>query len=300
MRIFLTGKTGQLGWELHRQLERNYEVFAVGREDIDFLDSNYLAAIIRQLPKFDLIINAAAYTDVDRAEREPFIVEAVNAEAAAILAAEADFRGIPMIHFSTNYVFDGRRWSYPYRENAPPHPTTVYGWSKHEGEVRIRSLLEKHLIFRLSGLYGIRRHNFFTTMLARNGMAPRVANNQIISPNWTPLVAEAVAAVVKQLLQGTTIPWGTYHLSGGGTTTPYEFARRIIAKVNDLWGGNMPLPIPVPFAEIETPAPRPRYSVLHADRFNKTFQFSLPNWQEQFLHFFGGLNPIGQSKVACF
>jgi len=292
MRILLTGKNGQLGWELHRQLAQDFTVFAIGREDVDFLDTKFFATMLRQAPRFDLIVNAAAYTDIDKAEREPFAVEAINSEAVATLAAEANCRGIPMIHFSTSHVFSGARRTRPYRESDQPNPQSLYGSLKLEGERRLRTTLEKHLIFRLSGLYGIHHKNFFTSILARNrsGIAPRVADNQIISPNWTPLVAEAVVSVIQQLFWGEDIPWGTYHLSGSGSTTPYGFAKLICEKINDVWGGNMPLPIPNRSRKSGNTIQRPKYSVLDSTRFSTTFQYTLPDWQEQFLRFFGGID----------
>jgi len=293
MRILLTGKNGQLGWEIHRQLERDFEVLAIGREDVDFLDLRFLGSMIRFMPKLDLIVNTAAYTDIDKAEHESFTAEAVNSEAAVLLAKEAERRKIPMIHFSTHYVFNGRRRSVPYRENDQPCPTSVYSATKLDGENRIRCILEKHLIFRLSGLYGIHHRNFFTEILARNrnGIVSRAAADQVISPNWTPLVAEVVAEVIHQMSWGEKTAWGTYHLSGGGNTTPYEFARLICEKINNVWGGNMPMPIPVVSKKLRTAAKRPKFSVLDPALFNSTFQCVLPDWQEQFLHFFGGLDP---------
>ncbi len=317
MRILLTGKNGQLGWELHRQLERDHEILAIGREDIDFLDSRFSFRTLRQLPKLDLIVNAAAYTDVDKAELEPFVADAVNSEAAAVLAAEADFRGIPMIHFSTDYIFSGKRAAspqmvlphressfasvgrlpcrqvVPYTEEDKPNPIGYYGWTKLEGEVRVRNILDQHLIFRLSGLYGVRRKNFYTTMLrgTRNGTALRVVNDQIVSPNWTPLVAEAVVGVIEMLLRGEKTPWGTYHLSGSGQTTWHEFARQIFEKINDLWGVEMALPASVSSKEYGATATRPKYSVLDPTKFNTTFPYSLPDWREQFLQFLGEMQP---------
>ena len=288
MRILLTGKTGQLGWELHRQLEHDYEVIALGREDVDFLDTKTLEAILRNLPALDLIVNAAAYTGIDKTE--PFIAETVNSDAVEILATEAERRDIPMIHFSTDHVFNvWRRWASPHREDDHPTPISLYGWTKLEGEILLRKTLEKHLIFRLSGLYGTRRKNFFTEILSRNrnGLVSRVVEDQIISPNWTPLVAEVIAEVIHQLSDGGLPPWGTYHISGDGITCPYEFAKLICQKANELWGGNMPLPVPITSRECRNK--RPLYSVLNPQKFNDTFQCSLPNWQEQFLLLFGEL-----------
>ena len=296
MRILLTGKHGQLGWELHRQLEWDFTVFAIGREDIDFLDTKFFASMLRHMPKLDLIVNAAAYTDIDKAPQEPFVVEAINSEAVATLAAEASHRNIPMIHFSSSHIFNGQRRTRPYREEDRPCPISLYGSIKLEGEYRLRNTLEQHLIFRLSGLYGSHHKNFFTKILARNrsGIASCVSDNQIISPNWTPLVAEAIVDVIQQLFWGEKIPWGTYHLSGSGSTTPYGFAQMICEKINDVWGGDMPLPIPIRSQKCGGMTKRPKYSVLDSTRFNSTFRHTLPDWQEQFLRFFGGIDPRRQ------
>ena len=285
MRILLTGKNGQLGWELHRQLERDYEVIALGREDVDFLDLRFLRQVIKQLPRLDLIVNAAAYTDVDKAEHKSFTAETINSETTAILAAEAETRGIPMVHFSTDYVFDGEQWTRPYREDDQPNPLSLYGWSKLDGEVRLQNILEKFWIFRLSGLYGIRRKNFFRTMLKlhQNGIIPKVVDDQIVSPNWIPLVAEAVMRAIRRLCQGEKLPWGIFHLSGTGQTSWYEFARLIFEKVNDLRSESAP--ISVTSEEYGAAAVRPKFSVLDPARFNTVFQYTLPDWREQFLHF---------------
>jgi len=291
MRILLTGKNGQLGWELHHQLKRDHEVIALGREDIDLSDSRLVFRMLKKLPSLDLIVNTAAYTDVDKAEHEPLVAEAINSEAAALLAAEAETRGIPMIHFSTDYVFDGRQGARPYREEDKPNPVCYYGLTKLEGENRIRNILEKHWIFRLSGLYGIRRKNFYTTMLKRNrkSVTTRVVNDQIVSPNWTPFVAEAVVTAIKRLHQNQESAWGTYHLSGISQTTWYEFARLIFEKINNIWGVKVPLLIPVTSKEYDAAARRPKYSVLDPERFNTVFQHTLPEWREQFLRFLGEL-----------
>ena len=292
MRILLTGKNGQLGWELYRLLERDYEVLAIGREDIDFCDVPFFVSTLGQLPKLDLIVNAAAYTDIDKAAQEPHIAEAINSEAAAILAAEADYRGIPMIHFSTDHVFGRRRIARPFLEDDQPYPCSVYAATKLDGELRIRSILEKHLIFRLSGLYGCRRKNFYTAMLNhyRKGTVPRVACDRIISPNWTPLVAEAIVGAIDHLFWGGEVPWGTYHLSGSGSTTPYKFARLVFENLGNMRGNGTMFPIPGMTKKGNGMAARPKYSVLDSSRFSTVFEHSLPDWQEQLQHFIGELN----------
>jgi len=293
MRILLTGKNGQLGWELHQQLAKDFTVFAIGREDIDFRNSRFFVDMLRQAPNLSLIVNAAAYTDIDRAESDSFAAEAINSEAVATLAAEAERRKIPMIHFSTSHVFSGQRRTRPYREDDQPNPISLYGSTKLAGELRLREILENHLIFRLSGLYGSHHRNFFTEILARNrkGISSRVSDNQTISPNWTTLVAEAIVDVIQQIFWGEKIHWGTYHLSGSGSTTPYRFAQMICERINAVWGGNMPFPIPASSRKPGVTAKRPKYSVLDSSKFSTAFRFTLPTWQEQLLRFFGGIDP---------
>ena len=293
MQLLLLGKNGQLGWELRRQLEQDFDVLALGREDVDFRNTKFFADMLRDAPKFDMIINAAAFTNVAKAPHRPLDTELINSTAVAILAEEAARRGVPMIHCSCVHVFSGQCRRRPYREIDAPNPLSFLGSTKLDGELRLRSILEQHLIFRLSGLYSAHHQNFFTEILTRNrkGILARVAADQIISPNWTPLVAEAIVSVIQRLFWGDDIPWGTYHLSGSGCTTPYGFAHKICEKINDVWGGDMPLPIPVRSRKTDCMAKRPKYSVLNSSKFNTTFRYTLPDWQEQFLRFFGGLDP---------
>ena len=286
MRILLTGKDGQLGFELHRLLERHATIISWRREDIDFQNPVGLSTLVRRLPELTMIINAAAYTNVDEAERKLLKAELVNQEAPAILAAEADQRNIPMIHFSTDYVFDGKKWKQPYTEEDRPNPLSIYGWSKLVGEQSVLKLCEKALVFRVSGLYGNRRRNFYTTMLKylHSGETPRVVEDQIISPNWTPMVAEAVEHVVYRILSSQNIPWGLYHLSGTGCTTWYELARLIFQKASDLWNIRHVEPVPVDSNEYAAVAQRPTYSVLNSQKFNSAFGYELPDWQSQLFH----------------
>jgi dTDP-4-dehydrorhamnose reductase len=285
MRILLTGKNGQLGWKLHRLLEQSLETIAIGHDDVDFQNPEELYELLQRLPDFSLIVNAAAYTKVDQAEQEQHQAELINVEAPAVLACEADRRGIPMIHFSTDYVFDGKKWTQPYTEEDKPNPLSIYGKSKLGGELRVRDLCEKHLIFRVSGLYGMRGQNFLTTMLKylRSEKTPYVVDDQIISPNWTPLVAEGVEQAIHQVLSGKKIEWGIYHLSGVGSTTWYEFARMIFEKVSAIWRLTQRTPNAVTSEEYGALAERPCYSVLSPNKLIKTFGHSLPDWKTQLL-----------------
>ena len=293
MKILLTGKDGQLGWELHRRLEQACNVIAIGRNDMDFRDAQHLHDMLKRLPELALIVNCAAYTDVDRAEYKPMTAEQINIEAPAVLAAEADRRGIPIIHFSTDYVFDGKQWTKPYTEQDHPNPINVYGWSKLAGEQRVRDLCDRHLIFRLSGLYGTRRRNFLTTMLKflNADEVPRVVDDQIVSPNWCPMVAEAVEHVVARLGNVRQNEWGVYHLTGIGGTTWYEFARKIFEKVSRMWEKPFIPPIAVSSEAFGAAAQRPAYSILNPEKFAMTFGYTLPDWQTQFLHCANNMNP---------
>ncbi|GHV09844.1 NAD(P)-dependent oxidoreductase [Campylobacterota bacterium] len=306
MRILLTGWNGQLGWELHERLKGCFEVIAAGREDMDIQNPAEMCDILRRLPELSLIVNCAAFTDVDRAEREPRRTERINAGGPAILASEADKRGIPMIHFSTDYVFDGSRAAHgrfsgkrqsgkhikPYTEEDRPDPLSVYGRSKLAGERRVRELCEKHLIFRLSGLYGTRRGNFLTTMLkyALSGETPRVVDDQIISPNWCPMIAGAAEHVIHRILSGRKTEWGIYHLTGTGGTTWHEFARLIFEKTSLLWDKPLVIPETVSSREYGALAGRPAYSVMNPDKFVNTFGYSPPDWKTQFLHCMGTIS----------
>jgi len=286
MHILLTGKDGQFGWELLQRLKQRYDVIAIGRDDLDLRDARLLHDMLKRLPELALIVNCAAYTDVDRAEREPLTAELVNTEAPAVLATEADRRGIPMVHFSTDYVFDGKKRTSFYTEKDQPRPLSVYGRTKLAGEQRVCDLCDRHLIFRLSGLYGTRRRNFLTTMLRylHQGKTPRVVDDQIVSPNWCPMVAEAVEHVVSRIRNAGKTEWGIYHLTGGGNTTWYEFACLIFEKTTQLWNKPLLIPLAVSSDEFGAEAKRPAYSIMNPDKFIRTFGYTLPEWQTQFLH----------------
>jgi len=283
MTILLTGKSGQLGSQLHQLLTHSNRVIAIGRDDLDLCDCSRLSHQLRKMPHFDLIVNTAAYTAVDLAETDSNMAYAVNAAAPAILAEAAKRRDIPIIHFSTDYVFDGNQ-VFPYAETDQPHPLSLYGHSKLEGENRIRETLEKHLIVRTSGMYHARHDGFLTTMLriAHSKKAPRVVHDQIVSPNYSTWIAQAVNHMIRQVMTHRKNEWGIYHLSGGGKTSWYEFARLIFENVSKAKDVILPVPIPVSSLEYGAKAKRPHYSVLGSTRFERVFQYPIPSWEEQF------------------
>jgi len=280
-KLLLLGKDGQLGWELFRSLASVFEVVATGREDVDLADVGRLRACVRRI-RPTIIVNAAAYTAVDKAESEPELARAVNAVAPAVLAEESSRLHIPLVHFSTDYVFDGRK-SIPYTENDPPNPTSVYGETKLAGEEAVRHSNPRHLIFRLSWLYGTRGSNFFLTMLrfAWAGRRPSVVDDQIGSPTSSRPVAEAVASVVHDVWLTEPECWGTYHLSAAGRTSWYSFAREIFSEISRLEGGEQVSPLAIPTTDYPAAAIRPAFSVLSNKKAAERLGIRMADWRYQ-------------------
>lgn len=277
MRILITGSEGQVGWELRQQLAGAGEVVAVGRAELDLADPVAISDFVRQL-RPEVIINAAAYTAVDRAESEVAMAHAVNAEAPGVLALEARRLGALLVHYSTDYVFSGEASS-PYRESDPVSPMSVYGRSKEEGERRVRAAGGRHLILRTAWVYGTRGKNFLLTMLrlTEERERLRVVSDQIGSPTWSWQIAETTIRLIERA--GAAPMAETVNLTAGGQTSWHGFASKIVERGAGL--GLCPL-IPVDAistADYPTPARRPAYSVLAGDRLRDRFGLSLPDWQ---------------------
>lgn len=275
--ILLIGSAGQLGFELARLLPAHGAVVALDRAALDLADADAVVAAVRGArPR--LIVNAAAYTAVDRAESEPGLAHAINTRAPGILAEEARRAGALLIHYSTDYVFDGAAAA-PYDEQAFPNPINAYGRSKLGGERAIAAAGGSSLVLRTSWVYGLRGRNFLTTMrkLAVEREELRVVADQIGTPNWTRSLAEATALLVGRGSADLAERGGLYHLSGGGSTSWFDFARAILVDVDQ---SRM---VPITSAEYPTAARRPRNSVLASGKFAEAFGFSLPPW-EQMLH----------------
>jgi dTDP-4-dehydrorhamnose reductase len=272
--ILLIGSAGQLGFELARVLPAHGEVVALDRAALDLADADAVVAAVRGArPR--LIVNAAAYTAVDRAESEPGLADAINTRAPGILAEEARRAGALLIHYSTDYVFDGAAAA-PYDEQAAPNPVNAYGRSKLGGERAIAAAGAPSLVLRTSWVYGLRGRNFLTTMreLAVEREEIKVVADQIGTPNWTRSLAEATAALVGRGGAELVERAGLYHLSGGGSTSWFDFARAIFAEAD------RPSVVPITSAEYPTAARRPRNSVLASGKFADTFGFALPPWEE--------------------
>ncbi len=279
-RILLIGKNGQVGWELRRTLAPLGPVLAVDYPEIDLSD----AAAARQLVlenKPTVVINAAAYTAVDKAETEPEKAQLINALAPGVLAEAANQTGAWLIHFSTDYIFDGAKTT-PYVEADAPNPLGVYGRTKLAGDEAVRAVGGHHLIFRLCWVYGARGQNFLLTMqrLARERETLRVVADQFGCPTPSRLIAEATALALRQVLLAADAGAfsGTYHLAAAGSATWHEFAARIVGLMPEAERKCREVAA-ITTAEYPTPARRPAYSVLDCGKLKKVFGLELPDWE---------------------
>jgi dTDP-4-dehydrorhamnose reductase len=285
-RVLLTGGTGQVGWELRRALAPFAEVVAPPRAQLDLRDADALRRAVRE-SRPAAVVNAAAYTSVDRAETDPATADAINGAAPGVLAAEAARAGALMVHFSTDYVFGGGVGR-PWREDDAPDPLNVYGASKLRGEREIAAAGGPHLVFRIGWVYGRHGGNFLRTVLraAAAGQPLRVVDDQVGAPTWSRMVAEATAAVLAGVRGGGgfRLPAGTegvYHVPSGGETTWFGFARALLERDPALAPGAAELVQPIPTSAYPTPARRPACSLLDGARLAAAFGVALPHWREQ-------------------
>ncbi|HSB03464.1 MAG TPA: dTDP-4-dehydrorhamnose reductase [Anaerolineales bacterium] len=282
-RILLTGKNGQVGWELQRTLATLGEVIALDRHGLDLADPDLIRRVVRE-HKPNLIVNAAAYTAVDKAEEESDRAMAINGTAPGVLAEEARRLNAAVIHYSTDYVFDGNK-NGPYTEDDAPNPLNVYGRTKLAGEQAIQSVGAPHLIFRTSWVYGTRGKNFLLTILrlAKERDELRIVNDQIGAPTWSRMIAEATAQVVAQLSLQQGKSWaedvsGVYHLTAMGQTSWFGFAKAILNYIPGA-AAHAPRLTPITTQEYPTPAQRPKSSVLSNTILRQKFGLELPGWE---------------------
>ncbi len=275
MRILLFGSNGQVGHALQARLLLGDDLVAVTRQDCDLTDSESVRATVRRV-RPDAIVNAAAYTAVDKAESDRETCFAVNALAPAAMATEAAALGAKLVHYSTDYVFDGRKTS-PYQEEDPPDPQNVYGASKLAGEQAIAEAGGDFVVLRTSWVYSNHGANFLKTML-RLG-ADRSELRIVADQHGAPTSADAIAEATVRLLTDAAGRWsnGVHHMTAAGVTTWHGFAQAIFAHA----GGRTPSLVPIATAEYPTPAARPVNSVLSNDKFATTFGFRLPFWEDQ-------------------
>jgi dTDP-4-dehydrorhamnose reductase len=280
-KILLVGKNGQVGWELRRAFAPMARVVAVDYPEIDLSDGNAARRLVLD-HKPNVVINAAAYTAVDKAESDTKTAQLINGVAPGALAQAAKQVGALMVHYSTDYVFDGTK-NTPYVETDPPKPLGAYGRTKLDGDEAIRAAGGNHLIFRLCWVYGARGQNFLLTMqrLARERETLRVVKDQFGCPTWSRLIAEATALAVRQVLAAAdaTAFTGTYHLAASGSTNWHTFASRIVEMMPEAERRCREV-VGITTAEYPTPAKRPAYSVLDCAKLKKTFGMQLPDWED--------------------
>lgn len=279
MRVLVCGHNGQVAQALGHSLEGLGEVLLRGRDQLDMADPEQLRQPLRDLAP-DLIINAAAHTAVDQAESEPALAFAINAQAPRVLAEEAERLGVPLIHYSTDYVFDGRKAA-PYSEDDAPNPLGMYGNSKLAGELAITEVGGQHLILRTSWVYSQSGRNFLLTMwrLLQERPQLKVVSDQIGAPTWAGTIAASTAALVQRWQGGQAGQWGTYHLTAHGETSWYGFAQAIGEQLK---ARGLPCAelLPIPSSEYPTPAQRPLNSRLDCTRLARNWQVSQPHWQQ--------------------
>lgn len=276
MKILLTGCAGQLGRELKRSLACLGEVIACDRSQLDLARADPLRAALRSIAPA-VIINAAAYTAVDKAEAEPGLADTINSLAPGILAEEARRLDALLIHYSTDYVFDGSKAT-AYTEDDAPVPLSAYGRSKLGGERAIAAAGGRHLIFRTSWVYGLHGANFMKTMLrlARERNELRVVGDQVGAPTWSRHLADATSHVLAR----KEIPYGLYHLAAAGETSWHGYAEAIFGEA--LRAGlleNIPVVNRIASADFPLPAARPANSRLDCSRFRRDFGLALPDWR---------------------
>lgn len=281
MRILVAGKQGQLAQALAEAAgaHSDIEVVAAGREAFDICDAASVARIFSSVDPA-LVINAAAYTAVDKAETEEAQAFVLNRDAPGLLAHEAARRDIPIIHVSTDYVYDGRKPE-PYVENDPVGPVGVYGHSKLAGEAAVRDANPKHLILRTAWVFSPTGHNFVKTMLDLAATRDRlnVVDDQFGNPTYAPHLATAILKLAGQLgADPQQVSWGTYHLAGTGTTTWCGLAREVF-QCSAAIGGPAAEVSPISTEDYPTPAQRPANSQLDCGKIQSAFGIEMPNWQ---------------------
>jgi len=280
-RILVFGKVGQIGWELRRTLAPLGDLVCVDFPEVDFTRPDSIRQWIRDTVP-DIIVNAAAYTAVDKAESATALALQINGEAPGIMADEAKRRGALLVHYSTDYVFDGAKTT-PYVEEDAPNPLGAYGRSKLAGDTALAQVGGRHLIFRLCWVYGPRGNNFMLTMirLARERETLRIVHDQTGCPTPARLIAETTALALQAARAGGPADGasGVFHLCCAGGTSWHGFASAIIEQLPAA-GRKCRTVEAITSAEYPTPARRPAYSVMSCAKLQRTFGLALPGWRD--------------------
>lgn len=283
-RILLTGKNGQVGWELQKTLAPIGDVIAVDLGEFDLASPDSIRSAVRKI-KPSLIVNAAAYTAVDKAKEEPELAMAVNGTAPGILAEEAKRIGAAIVHYSTDYVFDGSK-TVPYTEEDEPNPINVYGKTKLAGDRAIQAVGGPFLILRTSWVYSNRGKNFLLTILrlAQERDELKVVDDQIGAPTWARTIADSTARVLAKLPLPPGEGWGEggsgiYHMTASNFTSWYGFAKKILELSSRITHHRSPRLVPIETHNYPTPASRPKNSRLDNSKLIGAFGFVPPNWE---------------------
>lgn len=275
MKILMTGGHGQIAYEVTRMaIEKKYSIFAPSRQELDITDRDVVINTVKHFQP-DIVINTAAYTKVDLAEKESEYAYAVNREGAKNIAIACSKIKCPLLHLSTDYVFDGKQ-TRPYLEVDPVAPLNIYGTSKWQGEEAVRTHGEQHIILRVSGVFGTQGVNFVKTILrlARDSEELRIVADQMICP--TP--AKAIAETLLKML--TFSKWGTYHYCSAAAVTWYDFAKHIIQHAQSCSVLRVKSIVAISSVDYPTLAQRPLYSVLNCTKLEKSAGIQCPNWEE--------------------
>ena len=282
MKIVLFGKSGQLGWELERTLPGLGDVVALDHAQLDLRDLKEVQRILKEL-KPNLIVNASAYTEVDKAEEESELAMKINALAPGVMAEMARKQGAALIHYSTDYVFDGLT-QHPHTEDDPTNPLNVYGKSKLMGEEHVIQAGDAYLILRTSWVYSLRGNSFVNKVLgwARKSSTLRIVDDQVGNPTWARMLAELTGLLLVQtrgnVYEKIREQCGIYHLAGSGYTSRYEWAKEILANDPNRSEQTVQTLEPARTIDFPTPATRPLFSALDCTRFEKTFGLRVPPW----------------------
>ncbi len=287
MNVLVLGKTGQIGREILQAAPKNWVVQATDRTTIDMARPETIGPVIQQ-SHADVVINATGYTAVDRAEDEPDLARLVNATSVGVLAREAKAAGAALVHYSTDYVYDGFKAT-PYLPSDRPDPKSVYGRTKREGEQAIIASGVSHVILRTQWVYGLTGRNFVLAILRQGAIKPelRVVNDQVGAPTWARAIARATCQIVSHAARSTKYGAdfsgreGVYHLSCGGSTTWFEFARSVFEEAAALIPERpVPMITPVSTAEYGAKAVRPAHAILDNSATEKAFGVRMPHWRE--------------------
>jgi dTDP-4-dehydrorhamnose reductase len=281
--ILLLGRHGQVAWELQRTLSTLGNITTLGSEELNLADRDRLRDTIRTL-KPQIIVNAAAYTAVDKAETEVELATAINATAPTILAEETARLGSLLVHYSTDYIFDGRKEGV-YVEDDATNPLGVYGQTKLDGELGIQSVGGNHLIFRTTWVYGRRGKNFLLTILrlAAERSELKIVADQIGAPTWSRSIASTTSQVLSQIVANPqALKSGVYHLSAAGSTSWHGFASKIVDYARQADPGlqlAVEKILPIPASDYPTPAQRPANSCLDNSKLLKTYNLQIQDWE---------------------